>query len=64
MTISVPLAIRNAVASARLDAGSSNTKWYPLGNVLRREKVCSFINRFIYFRRADERGKCIFEQFE
>ncbi|RZC32795.1 xanthine dehydrogenase/oxidase, partial [Asbolus verrucosus] len=34
MTISVPLAIRNAVASARVDAAASNTKWYPFGNVL------------------------------
>jgi xanthine dehydrogenase/oxidase len=42
MTISVPLAIRNAVASARLDAGSSNTKWYPLDGPTNVENV--FLN--------------------
>jgi xanthine dehydrogenase/oxidase len=42
MTISVPLAIRNAVASARLDAGSSNAKWYPLDGPTNVENV--FLN--------------------
>ena len=43
MTISVPLAIRNAVASARADADTSSAKWYPIGNMLPVNKTLSVI---------------------
>ena len=33
LSIVVPLAIRNALASARLDAASTNAKWFPIGIV-------------------------------
>lgn len=31
MTVSVPLAIRNAVAAARMEADNTQPKWYPFG---------------------------------
>ncbi|XP_044257084.1 indole-3-acetaldehyde oxidase-like isoform X1 [Tribolium madens] len=39
LTIAVPLAIRNAVASARLNANSSNTKWFPFDGPTNVENV-------------------------
>lgn len=47
MTISVPLAIRNAVASARVDSGANNSKWYPFGKVALTSVIIFFIN-FIF----------------
>ncbi|EFA13013.1 xanthine dehydrogenase/oxidase [Tribolium castaneum] len=39
MTISVPLAIRNAVASARLDSGKATSKWFPFDGTTNVENV-------------------------
>ncbi|KAJ3639859.1 hypothetical protein Zmor_003192 [Zophobas morio] len=42
LSIVVPLAIRNALASARLDAASTNAKWFPIDGPTTIEKV--FVN--------------------
>ncbi|XP_068917112.1 xanthine dehydrogenase-like [Tenebrio molitor] len=39
LTVSVPLAIRNAVAAARVDAAESNSKWYPFDGTTNVENV-------------------------